>query len=254
MLDSESVPRFQCFSRTEKAFVNHLWVAKVNNILCCHFLKGLTEEDLTNYQIQSNKSRAVVVRLERYYNWTDGLEAALCKHKSRQKFHEVALKRCMRSQKQIHKAFPKASRNQRKRAFNKFQNEHRGLRHILSKQKEGVSEFLSYQSPQKIGQDYIEGNARLQNTRPTKYLTWKAAPAVPQSCSSMLLSQSRSRRATHEYTSFFNPWTEASTRHTNITRSLIHEPKQANPWAKTSLDLSTHRLWDCGSTRFTHFI
>lgn len=117
---------------------------------------GLTEEDLTNYQIQSNKSR-VAVRLERYYNWTDGLEAALCKHKSRQRFHEVALKRCMRSQKQIHKAFPKASRNQRKRAFNKFQNEHRSLKNILSKQKEGVSEFLSYQCPHKIGQDYIEG-------------------------------------------------------------------------------------------------
>lgn len=119
-------------------------------------LKGLTEEDLTNYQIQCNKS-GVVVRLERYYSWTDGLEAALCKHKSRQKFHEVALKRCMRSQKQIHKSFPKASRNQRKRAFNKFQNEHRNLRHILSKEKEGVSEFLSYQCPHKIGQDYIEG-------------------------------------------------------------------------------------------------
>ena len=98
------------------------------------------------------------MRLERYYNWTDGLEAALCKHKSRQRFHEVALKRCMRSQKQIHKAFPKASRNQRKRAFNKFQNEHRSLKNILSKQKEGVSEFLSYQCPHKIGQDYIEGN------------------------------------------------------------------------------------------------
>lgn len=117
---------------------------------------GLTEEDLTNYQIKCNKSGAAV-RLERYYTWTDGLEAALCKHKSKQRFHEVALKRCMRSQKQIHKTFPKASRSQRKRAFNKFQNEHRSLRNILSKQKDGVSEFLSYQSPHKIGQDYIEG-------------------------------------------------------------------------------------------------
>ncbi|KAM7434775.1 hypothetical protein ABFA07_015206 [Porites harrisoni] len=117
---------------------------------------GLTEEDLTNYQLQSSKSREIV-RLERYYSWTDGLEAALCKHQSRQRFHEVALKRCMRSQKQIHKTFPKASRNQRKRAFNKFQNEHRSLKNILSKQKEGSGEFLSYQSPHKIGQDYIEG-------------------------------------------------------------------------------------------------
>lgn len=64
----------------------------------------------------------------------------------------------MRSQKQIHKTFPKASRNQRKRAFNKFQNEHRSLKNILSKQKEGAGEFLSYQSPHKIGQDYIEGS------------------------------------------------------------------------------------------------
>ncbi|XP_068704104.1 uncharacterized protein [Montipora foliosa] len=117
---------------------------------------GLTEEDLTNYQMQCNKSREGV-RLERYYSWSDGLEAALCKHKSRQRFHEVALKRCMRSQKQIHKAFPKASKNQRKRAFNKFQNEHRKLRNILSNQKEGASEFLNYQCPHKIGQDYIEG-------------------------------------------------------------------------------------------------
>ena len=123
-------------------------------------LKGLTEEDLTNYQMQCNKSREGV-RLERYYSWSDGLEAALCKHKSRQRFHEVALKRCMRSQKQIHKAFPKASKNQRKRAFNKFQNEHRKLRNILSNQKEGASEFLNYQCPHKIGQDYIEGKLRL---------------------------------------------------------------------------------------------
>ena len=126
------------------------------NILFYFFTEGLTEEDLTNYQIKCNKSRAAV-RLERYYTWTDGLEAALCKHQSKRRFHEVALKRCMRSQKQIHKTFPKASRSQRKRAFNKFQNEHRSLRNILSKQKEGVSEFLSYQSPHKIGQDYIEG-------------------------------------------------------------------------------------------------
>ena len=52
------------------------------------------------------------------------------------------------------------------------------------------------------------------------------------------------KRATHEYTSFsnpwtetsalhmninsfFNPWTETSALHMNITRSLIHEPKQA---------------------------
>ena len=124
---------------------------------CCYLSQGLTEEDLTNYQLQSSKSREIV-RLERYYSWTDGLEAALCKHQSRQKFHEVALKRCMRSQKQIHKTFPKASRNQRKRAFNKFQNEHRSLKNILSKQKEGSGEFLSYQSPHKIGQDYIEGS------------------------------------------------------------------------------------------------
>lgn len=123
----------------------------------CYLSQGLTEEDLTNYQLQSSKSREIV-RLERYYSWTDGLEAALCKHQSRQKFHEVALKRCMRSQKQIHKTFPKASRNQRKRAFNKFQNEHRSLKNILSKQKEGSGEFLSYQSPHKIGQDYIEGS------------------------------------------------------------------------------------------------
>ncbi|KAK2551807.1 hypothetical protein P5673_027229 [Acropora cervicornis] len=117
---------------------------------------GLKEEDLTNYQMQGNNSREGV-RLERYYSWTDGLEAALWKHKSRQKFHEVALKRCVRSQKQIHKAFPKASKNQRKRAFNKFQNEHRKLKNILSKQKEGASEILINQCPQKIGEDYIDG-------------------------------------------------------------------------------------------------
>ncbi|XP_058953288.1 uncharacterized protein [Pocillopora verrucosa] len=116
---------------------------------------GLTEEDLTNYQIKCNKSCAV--RIERYYTWTDGVEAALCKHKSKQRFHEVALKRCMRSQKQIHKTFPKASCSQRKRAFNKFQNEHRSQRNILSKQKEGASEYMSLQSPHKIGQDYIDG-------------------------------------------------------------------------------------------------
>ena len=63
----------------------------------------------------------------------------------------------MRSQKQIHKTFPKASCSQRKRAFNKFQNEHRSQRNILSKQKEGASEYMSLQSPHKIGQDYIDG-------------------------------------------------------------------------------------------------
>lgn len=120
-----------------------------------NFPQGLTEEDLTNYQIKCNKSCAV--RIERYYTWTDGVEAALCKHKSKQRFHEVALKRCMRSQKQIHKTFPKASCSQRKRAFNKFQNEHRSQRNILSKQKEGASEYMSLQSPHKIGQDYIDG-------------------------------------------------------------------------------------------------
>ena len=36
----------------------------------------------------------------------------------------------------------------------------------------------------------------------------------------------RTNRATHEYNSFFNPWTETSALHINIPRSLIHEPKQ----------------------------
>lgn len=121
--------------------------------------------------MQGNNSREGV-RLERYYSWTDGLEAALWKHKSRQKFHEVALKRCVRSQKQIHKAFPKASKNQRKRAFNKFQNEHRKLKNILSKQKEGASEILINQCPQKIGEDYIDGMYLSEITPPPPSLPW----------------------------------------------------------------------------------
>ena len=36
----------------------------------------------------------------------------------------------------------------------------------------------------------------------------------------------RNKRTTHEHISFFNPWTETSTLHMNISRSLIHEPKQ----------------------------
>ena len=119
---------------------------------------GLTDEDLTNYQIKCNKSR--VVRLERYYTWTDGLEAALCKHSSKQRFHEVALKRCMRSKKQIQKNFNKAACSQRKRAFTKFQNENRSSKNILAKNKDG-SEYMSFQRPHKIGQDYIEGELRV---------------------------------------------------------------------------------------------
>ena len=37
----------------------------------------------------------------------------------------------------------------------------------------------------------------------------------------------RNKRATHEYISFFNPWPETSALHMNISRSLIHDPKQA---------------------------
>ena len=35
------------------------------------------------------------------------------------------------------------------------------------------------------------------------------------------------KRVTHEYNSFFNPWTETSVLRMNITRFLIHKPKQA---------------------------
>ena len=54
----------------------------------------------------------------------------------------------------------------------------------------------------------------------------------------------RNKHATHEYISFFNPWTETSTLDINISRSFIHKPKQAcfswinisffNPWTETS--------------------
>ena len=37
----------------------------------------------------------------------------------------------------------------------------------------------------------------------------------------------QNKRATHEYNSFFNPWTETNTLHMKIPRSLIHEPEQA---------------------------
>ena len=37
----------------------------------------------------------------------------------------------------------------------------------------------------------------------------------------------QNKHATHENTSFFNPWAETSALHMNIPRSLIHEPKQA---------------------------
>ena len=39
---------------------------------------------------------------------------------------------------------------------------------------------------------------------------------------------SRDKRAAHEYTSFFNPWTETSALHMNISCSLIHELKQVS--------------------------
>ena len=38
----------------------------------------------------------------------------------------------------------------------------------------------------------------------------------------------RNKHATHEYISFFNPLAETSVLHMNISRSLIHEPKQAH--------------------------
>ena len=37
----------------------------------------------------------------------------------------------------------------------------------------------------------------------------------------------RNKRTTREYTLFFSPWTETSALHINISRFLIHDPKQA---------------------------
>ena len=122
-------------------------------------LSGLTDEDLTAYQVKCNNVRAV--KLERYYSWTDGFEAALSKHGSIQKFQEIALKRCIRSQKLIHKNFPKAASSRRKRVFNKFQNENHAMKNVLTRCKEGADPYLRYHEPQKIGQDFIEGTCML---------------------------------------------------------------------------------------------
>mgnify|MGYP001793777679 CR=1 FL=1 len=114
---------------------------------------GLTDDDLIGYHCKKLK----VHRLERHYSWTHGMEAAILKHGSKKKFQEVALKRCMRTQKHIHKNFHRAACAVRKRQFSKFQNENHSYRNMLIKCKGNQVEYLCYHEPQKIGQDFIDG-------------------------------------------------------------------------------------------------
>ncbi|XP_032239734.1 uncharacterized protein LOC116619255 [Nematostella vectensis] len=117
---------------------------------------GLTDEDLANWLSDKKNLKPDEVRLERYYTWYDGMQASIYKHGSLKKFQEVALKRCIRSRKQILTNFPQSARSQRKRNFQRFQNEHNHLKEFLAKQK-GNAEHLCYSKPKKIGRDYIEG-------------------------------------------------------------------------------------------------
>ena len=63
---------------------------------------------------------------------------------------------------------------------------------------------------------------------------------------------SRDKHATHEYTSFFNPWAETNTLHMNIPRSFIYKPRQA-PYTWMYLVLLSMSRDKNGTQEYTSF-